>query len=414
MCEYSEINNSISNFTCFYDLTQEQEKIHCTIFNFNLYARLLVCGIGLFLNSVTIALFFDKTLACVFFNRLLLCLAIVDNIYLIVTIVEDCIFSHRATSFDHRYIFYFFLYPTRNITLCCTTYITVILAWERYNAVKSQPNPETMRDVSWTRVVKYILPVVLFCIMFKMSNFFEFEIEKATDDGIQLPFNTSVVLAKHISLNKGHNVTTRIIVSDMRSDKLYVLLYMNITNLILTGIVPFALLAFLNFHVYRGVVRFHIRRASIRSQRADRHPANYQEANDNAQSTILVAIVLLFFLCNILRIVLNVEDWISHTTRFEELGAKDCKYGVPYWALLTAPISETLLRVNSSINFIIYCAFNNHFRNVISNQASKISNTCGILKFPTSDPVTNRFENLELQIPQSEIRKTSETTETLI
>ena len=250
--------------------------------------------------------------------------------------------------------------------------------------------------------------------MFKISNFFEFEIEKEEDAGIQLPSNTSVVLAEHISLDNAHNVTTRIIVSDMRSDKLYVLLYMNITNLILTGIVPFALLAFLNFHVYRGVLRFHLRRASIRSQRANRHPANYQEANDNAQSTILVAIVIIFFTCNILRIVLNVEDWISHTTRFEELGTKDCKYGVPYWALLAAPISETLLRLNSSINFFIYCAFNNHFRNVISTKASKMSDACGIFRLSTSDPVANRFENLELQIPQSEMRKTSETTETLI
>ena len=146
-----------------------------------------------------------------------------DNIYLGVTIIEDCMFPHHATNFHHQYIFYFFVYPTRNITLCCTTYITVILAWERYNAVRSQPTPPEMRDVSWTRVVKYILPVVLFCILFKISNFFEFEIVKEEDVGIHLASNASVVLAEHISLDKAHNVTTRIIVSDMRSDKLYVL-----------------------------------------------------------------------------------------------------------------------------------------------------------------------------------------------
>ena len=143
--------------------------------------------------------------------------------------------------------------------------------------------------------------------MFKMSNFFEFEIEKDGDDGIQLPSNTSVVLAKHISLNKGHNVTTRIIVSDMRSDKLYVLLYMNITNIILTGLLPLALLAFLNYHIHQGVMRFHRRREALLGVRETvlsplrqhRNSTSSQPTNDKTQAVILFTIVLIFVLCHI-------------------------------------------------------------------------------------------------------------------
>ena len=402
MCKCSETNNTISNVTCLYALAQEQEEICCILSHLlNAYAQLIVCGVGLFFNSITVLLFFDETLSSVFFNRLLLCLAITDNIYLVATILELWIFSHQNLHFYHACAFYFVIYPARNITMCCTIYMTVMLALERYNAiVKSQTNPQMIRNVSWTRVLKFTLPVILFCTLFKIPNFLEFGVEKGRDDDQQLLSNTSIVLAEHTSTENTYNITTRIIVSNMRSDELYVLLYTNIANIILTGLLPFTLLAFLNFHIYKGVKRLHQRRVAILSKRPDPHATNNQKAKDKSQAIILFAIVLIFLLCHILRIFLNVEDWLSHKTRFEELAGKGCKYGVPYWALVATPISETLLRVNSSLNFFIYCAFNKSFRDVISGNVSKMLNACGILKPAESESMTNNFENQELQPKQ--------------
>ena len=134
MLDCSEGNISISNVTCLYDVPQEQEIIYCIIQQFlGVYGLLVVCGIGLFFNSITILLFFDKTLSCVLFNRLLLCLAIMDNIYLLVTTLEVWTFDK---DFYHDYTFFFIIYPARNISMCCTIYMTVILALERYNAVR--------------------------------------------------------------------------------------------------------------------------------------------------------------------------------------------------------------------------------------------------------------------------------------
>ena len=61
--------------------------------------------------------------------------------------------------------------------MCCSTYITVVLALERYRAVwrpieyhnnvNSSPHP-------WRRVFKsYIVPVVIFSILFNLPKFFE-------------------------------------------------------------------------------------------------------------------------------------------------------------------------------------------------------------------------------------------------
>ena len=159
MCYCGE--TEIKNITCLYNFTEEEENICCTLTNFlSFYGQLIVCFSGLFLNTITILLFFDKKLASVFFNRLLLCLAIIDNLYLTSTLLEVYIFSKSNLSFHHHYAFYFIVYPARGITMCCTIYMTVVLALERYTSIVSpHTNP---RVVSWTRVARFVGPVVLF------------------------------------------------------------------------------------------------------------------------------------------------------------------------------------------------------------------------------------------------------------
>ena len=82
------------------------------------------------------------------------------------------------------------------------------------------------------------------------------------------------------------------------------------------------------------------------------------------QTIILFAIVGTFVVCHILRIILSIEEFVIHHTTFISL-SNNCKYGHPYWVFISIPISEVLLKLNSSVNFFIYCAFNKSFRGVI-------------------------------------------------
>ena len=110
------------------------------------------------------------------FNRLLTCLAIFDNIFIVCS-VFDTIRKHWIQNQAFEYIFGYFLYQFHNMIVCCCTYITVVLALERYravwrpieyhNTVNSSPNP-------WRRVtLEYIIPVVLGSIVFNLPKFFE-------------------------------------------------------------------------------------------------------------------------------------------------------------------------------------------------------------------------------------------------
>ena len=69
--------------------------------------------------------------------------------------------------------------------------------------------------------------------------------------------------------------------------------------------------------------------------------------------------------------VSNMEDFVIHNTTLQDLN-NSCRYGHPFWVLISQPISEILLKLNSSVNFFIYCAFNNCFRKVIRNRFKSV------------------------------------------
>lgn len=405
MCDCTQTSNTSdrennTTKTCNFALTQEEKDTCCTLKTcLEDYGQLIVCVCGLFFNTVTTLLFLNKKLSGVFFNRLLLCLSVIDNIYLVFTVLEICLSSTDSQTYLREYALFFVVYPARDITMCCTIYMTVILALERYTSTtRPQINPLATTQVSWTKVLKFVGPVVLFSTIFKFPSFLEFEVESTQSIFV----NKSIVVRgpwtwSHSSTDNTYNISKRIVVTDMRIDDLYILLYVNIANTLVTGLVPLALLAYFNFRIYRGLIYFRRRRSTIRGIRNNKNTTNSQIRDDKTQEIILFAIVLIFLLCHILRISLNIEELIliNDKTRMEQI-RQGCD-GVRYWALLAMPMSEILLRLNSSVNFFIYCAFNKSFRSVISENISNMLNACGLCKCTLEEMVTTNTQHFELQ-----------------
>lgn len=391
------------NETCLYEFTEEQWTNIAILENaLKDYGQLMVCVCGLFFNSITILLLFNKKLSGIFFNRLLLSHCIIASMYLIITLLEIWLCSSQSQEFFYRqYAFYFFVVPARGIIMCCTIYMTVILSLERYTSIV-RPQPQGTGQVSWTQVLKFVAPVVLLCTLFKFPSFFELDTE-TTEGRFNNATNPLMVKGpwpRTSSENNTHNTSTiSIVVTEMRIAELYTVLYINIANITVTGLIPLTLLAFFNFHIYKGIMRFHQRRLAILSRRDHQNPTNNQTGSDKTQAIVLFAIVLLFLLCHTLRILLNIEDLISHNTKMDEI-RKGC-FGIRYWVLLAVPVSEILLRLNSSLNFFIYCAFNKSFRGVISANMSKILNACGVCKCKFGQSMRNNPEHHELQTIQT-------------
>ena len=89
---------------------------------------------------------------------------------------------------------------------------------------------------------------------------------------------------------------------------------------------------------------------------------------DILQSLVLFGIVISFFVCHVLRVVLNLEEIIY----FEELGrlqSMDVKCSwVQFWTLIAGDLSHFLLQVNSSINFFIYGFLSSQFKKALKEK----------------------------------------------
>jgi hypothetical protein len=62
-------------------------------------------------------------------------LSIFDSLYIVLSIAEAFRRHYSPTNF-YVYIFSYFLYPFQNVILCCTIYMPVALAVERYRAIR--------------------------------------------------------------------------------------------------------------------------------------------------------------------------------------------------------------------------------------------------------------------------------------
>ena len=100
---------------------------------------------------------------------------------------------------------------------------------------------------------------------------------------------------------------------------------------------------------------------------------------------MLFAIVVLFLVCNVPRIVLNTyEVFTVHTFR---KNLNNACYRLPLWVMLTTTLSLLLMTMNSSINFFIYCFVNPAFRAEILQRFSSFSSCVKIDASSSADAV---------------------------
>ena len=355
------------------------------------FGLVLVGSTGIILNTIAIAILLGTELAAQFFNWLLVCLSLFDITFLLSCVLESFRIYLGSTT-THTYLFVKFLFPFRSVVLCCSTYMTVLFALERYNAfaasrtatrqVKSvhRNMGEQQRSlcdnfkVHRRRLLKYVGPVEALSALFYIPKFMELRLVE-TEKCFQNATTVHCVSAYEIEL------------SDLRNDNHYVLWYLNVTNLLVTAVVPLVSLAYLNFNVYLKFQQYVLRQPSTTA----RNPANQiqerlrqRENNMLQQTMVLFVIVIMFGLSHVLRIVLNIEEFIS----LDESNAaekKNCEW-LKYWTIIVAPISHLLLATNSSINFFIYCWFNFSFRQVLLAKTLCCLVALGLKHDPTAAP----------------------------
>lgn len=96
---------------------------------------------------------------------------------------------------------------------------------------------------------------------------------------------------------------------------------------------------------------------------------------------VLFGVVIVFFMCHILRIILDLEELISYEDLNETIekaqnNGEVCQ-GVQFWTMITTDISHFLIIVNASINFFIYCFLSKQFRGALKDELTKLVKLLG-------------------------------------
>jgi hypothetical protein len=152
----------------------------------------------------------------------------------------------------------------------------------------------------------------------------------------------------------------QIAATELRLDHDYVLWYSNVARLIVTGVIPFGSLAYLNYRIYTVVRR---RRRMTNRPCVTSAASAAQKAEETRQAIVLFVIVILFVCCHALRILLNINELV--TLEVVRASIKNGCFGVPFWALIGAAVSHFLITFNSSVNFFIYCFMSTIFRRIL-------------------------------------------------
>ena len=358
------------------------------------FASVLIGSMGIIFNTTTIFVLLGSELAASFFNWLLVSLAVFDIFFLLNGILE-AFRTHLGLGTNiHDIIFVEFLFPFRSIVMCCSMYTTVLLALERYNALVrpiSHQGPglragrlslKTHFIWHWARLLKYVAPIIILSTLFYIPKRLEIELVKkemcyeSYENGSYYDYK---ITDDNFSTDENCTVKYEIELTDLRSNNHYILWYQNVSNLLITAVIPLVSLIYLNLSIYLKFKDYLQRqpltaRPSTNTNVAPSHAqerARKREKDMIQQTMILFAIVILFGVFHILRIILNIEEFLSHDNN-TMASEKGCDW-LQYWTIIAAPVSHLLLQINSSINFFIYCFFNKAFRDELVSRLKLLS-----------------------------------------
>ena len=146
--------------------------------------NIIICSVGIICNLLSIPVLLSRRLTNVFY-RTLAALALFDTVFLMCDLLESIRRNHYPKinvcanpppyQTLHLYLFPVFLRPLQSIMMVASIYATIVVALGRYLAV-AKPISTMVRSGkgNWKTVMMYLMPVLVFSVLFKLPIFWEF------------------------------------------------------------------------------------------------------------------------------------------------------------------------------------------------------------------------------------------------
>ena len=307
----------------------------------------------------------------IFFLQSLITLAIINVLFLSIIITDHCIDVYSTT---YILLFPHLLNPLKNIAVNSESFLIMAIALERLLVVVKPIRYRVgiLRQSPRIHSLVFIIPPIVISFLMNIPKFMETEL---------FYFNVTNI---HDG-KKSHLWDYRL--TSLRKDPDYIYYYVHWFRNIFTGIIPIIFLIIVNITICyfltsntksqyqysmssmrwqdgaseqslmeRRSTRIHIplEILNIPELSQPRQPSQrIYKRKSNYSVLTLTSIAIMYILCNIPRLILNLAEHFLH----EELSSKKDSCGCkiePKWFTNLCSLSHFLLTLNSSANFIIY------------------------------------------------------------
>ena len=309
------VTNNVTDFKCGGSVREEYEELSSWVD----FTRDMIAVLGIFGNAIIIVIRMQMHLRNTF-NKLLVALAFFDNFTLVIFIaISIC---KRANMF--HFIFAYFLWPLGNFAVRGSVLMTVVIAYERYMAVR---HPLNFNRGQRYRAVRYVTFVIIIDIIFSVPKFFELEPDDC--NGIkftQLYYNEIYSIYNIVLYAFPAPITISVLIY------LYSKIYCDIKDSYVTR-------------------ERHSTRCSSDSLGSTRSRETMRK-KESKQAGIFAGVVILFIFSRIPDVFVSIAGIIKYNSTSEP----------PFWFLIAIKIRNICLILNSSLNVVIYTWVSKQFR----------------------------------------------------
>ncbi|GIY77573.1 FMRFamide receptor [Caerostris extrusa] len=204
-------------------------------------------------------------------------------------------------------------YPVGLIAQTGSVWTTVAVTVERYIAVCHPLKAKSL--CTYRRARSFNLFITLMAIFYNIPRFWEVE------------------HSEYFAPDMNRTVY-KVVASQLRVNKLYYEVYHIWLYLLVMYFIPFLVLMIFNILIWK----------TVRRANKERQTLSRKQQGEFSLAMMLLCVVVVFLICNILALVINIIEYFD------------------IFLLPLVRVSNLLVTVNSSVNFVIYCIFGRKFK----------------------------------------------------
>lgn len=308
-----------------------------------IYVVSALCLIGFIGNALTVVVLSRTRGKATSTDWLLQTLAVVDTVYLV-----SCLFVQTLKAINdmtdwmpglssHFPYVEQYVWPVASIAQTLTVWTVLLVTVDRYVAV-CKPFSTHLRSLSRVKLV--VAAVIIAAIAFNVPQFFERKISHETQ-----PCSGKVMV--------------KITMTSLRHSVLYFVIYKIICYLIFRSVGPLVTLLVLNVLLIQTLRRNHRKHrgvtGGVSTAAAAAAASNHRSKNRENITLMLIVVVSVFIVCQLPDVCLRLA--INQASNLPTNNDKD------FYRSVNA-ITNVMLTLNSSINFLIYCLVGKKFRRI--------------------------------------------------